>query len=196
MWLERVRLSISNCAGEWTLHSTFPNVSSAILHWSLQEQRQQKCIPLSSHASISNPCIVQMGVFEIQRLLPWGCMGRGGGCVLLFHFKMFIFFFHLLNFAFCSMKPIVCLGLPVGILCLHLGPLGTRPTTGRALSYIASGMWSYCPAWCLVDLGPLGDQSFSVCESDGDLRNEPTADITCPLVSIPPTPTLLSSSYA
>lgn len=86
---------------------------------------------LFSHASISNSCIRQTDAFEIRRLLL-GVTREGWRLCTTVPFLNP----HPLAELGLSVQESKSdgLGLPVGSPCLHLGPLGTRPTTGRALS--------------------------------------------------------------
>lgn len=62
-------------------------------------------------------------------------MRGDGGCVFTVLFSNFHSFLPLVEFCLWFQESKSGgLGLPVGLTCFHLRPVGTRPTTGRALS--------------------------------------------------------------
>ena len=94
----------------------------------------------SSHASISDSC---------TRLLPLGYKDycywlyeRGWRLCITVPFKIFHPFLLLAKCCLYFHKAKRDgLGFPVYLTGLHLGPLGTRPATGRALFCTSSGVW-------------------------------------------------------
>lgn len=110
--------------------------------------------------------------------------------VLLFHFIGFFYVLKIVPLVPCSQGE--GSGAPLGLHCVHWGPLEMRPPSRRALLWTTNVQRTlhHCQWTC----APEDEQKPSAVESDCDLQDESTTDITCPFVSVSPTPPLFSSS--